>query len=249
MSEAPNRAEWLNRPGFALQITGRCNVACSQCLSPSGQWDRSAEEILDSAGRLAAQGYEWVGLCGGEPTLHPDLEAIVECVRELGLRVCLASNGTNRERLKDLPIDALSVCAWAEGWTEMAALRGDIPVSASISVVRDGGEDALERAVAAARNGFARAVFLPHQPKAAHQADPDRYPDFADLNLLLLAEPWLSEMGLAVVFGCAALRTLGIVDECPEDFRAVDLGGEARECLYFGCPHYPGAEEACPPVG
>lgn len=241
MTAARPLADWEMFPHFALQITGRCNLECPHCDRRSEDRDMPTHEVLQYAERMHELGYSWVSLGGGEPTLHPELNAIVDGLHAQGLKVSMASNGTNPDVLATVPIDGLSVSASLPGWSDAAALRPDLPVGANIIVVRDAGELALETAVEAAKRGFARAVFLPLQQASAQHGAPmdDGYPLVADLNLILLAEPWLEELGLEVAFGCAALRTMGLLDECPREFRTVGLDGRMSSCSFTACPHRP----------
>jgi hypothetical protein len=241
MTRARPLADWETFPHFALQITERCNLECPHCNRWSEGRDMPADEVLRYAERMHEVGYSWVALGGGEPTLHPQLEAIIDGLHGQGLKVSMATNGTNPDVLARAPIDGLSVSASLPGWSGVAGLRPDLAVGANVIVTRDAGEVALETAAEAAKRGFARVVFLPLQQASAHHRAPldDGYPRAADLDLILLAEPWLEELGLQISFGCAALRTMGLLDECPQEFRTVDLEGRMSSCAFAACPHRP----------
>jgi radical SAM protein with 4Fe4S-binding SPASM domain len=79
-----------------LALTYRCNNACAHCYNEverfgMGSLDGSGWlEVLD---RLAAVGVPHVILTGGEPTLLPDLAAIVRHADDLGLVVGMNTNG------------------------------------------------------------------------------------------------------------------------------------------------------------
>jgi MoaA/NifB/PqqE/SkfB family radical SAM enzyme len=76
-----------------LEITRRCNLACQHCYANSGpalpvtdrmqfaDWCRVMEEAR-------AIGCRRVQFIGGEPTVHPDLERLVEHARRVGFRHC-----------------------------------------------------------------------------------------------------------------------------------------------------------------
>ena len=92
----------LQRPlgVLRLSLTARCNLACPYCL-PDGQ---EPSDLLNLSQRLQVVaaavdlGATSLRLTGGEPLLHPGLEALVKAVqplRQRGLReVALTSNGT-----------------------------------------------------------------------------------------------------------------------------------------------------------
>jgi cyclic pyranopterin phosphate synthase len=83
-----------------LSLTARCNLACPYCL-PDGHEPPgllSQQERLAVISAAVALGAHSLRLTGGEPLLHPQLEALIEAVqplRERGLReIALTSNGT-----------------------------------------------------------------------------------------------------------------------------------------------------------
>lgn len=65
-----------------LEITDNCNLTCSMCYADSrpGQKHKSYEEVCRAIDTLvAAEGQpDVLQLSGGEPTLHPDFERILE---------------------------------------------------------------------------------------------------------------------------------------------------------------------------
>ncbi len=79
-----------------LEITGRCQLACSHCYADSGptgghgsmtaaDWAR----VIDDA---AAVGVRRITMIGGEPTLHPELPGLVGQALNAGLTVEIYSN-------------------------------------------------------------------------------------------------------------------------------------------------------------
>lgn len=79
-----------------LEITGRCQLSCTHCYADSGpsgthgtmtaaDWRR----VIDQA---AALGVGTVQFIGGEPTLHPELPALVEYALAAGVGVEVYSN-------------------------------------------------------------------------------------------------------------------------------------------------------------
>lgn len=83
-----------------LEITTACNLACPNCDRACGIAPSKERMSLDDVRRFAAECRElkkhWrrIDILGGEPTLHPDLLAILEECRPLADEVRLTSNGT-----------------------------------------------------------------------------------------------------------------------------------------------------------
>ncbi|NOX72107.1 MAG: radical SAM protein [Alphaproteobacteria bacterium] len=84
----------------ALNLTQRCNLACAHCyldathLKDGGKDELCTTDLKRVLGEIAAVGPEaMVVLTGGEPTLRPDLTALVEHASALGLMVVLGTNG------------------------------------------------------------------------------------------------------------------------------------------------------------
>ena len=72
----------------------RCNLACTYC----NEYDKhsppvSTEEMLRRIDKLGALGTSIITFSGGEPTLHPDLDLLIQRVRETGAIATLITNG------------------------------------------------------------------------------------------------------------------------------------------------------------
>ena len=83
-----------------FEITERCNLSCPTCFagsSPHLTWRMPLEEFTAKLDRLLAQGKgdaDMVQLSGGEPTIHPDIERMVEICFERGVqKVYINTNG------------------------------------------------------------------------------------------------------------------------------------------------------------
>ena len=84
---------------IAWEITRRCNLKCVHCRSSSGLEAKGhpdftlaeAKRVLDD---IASYAKPVVVLSGGEPLLRPDVFEIAQYGTDLGLRMCLATNGT-----------------------------------------------------------------------------------------------------------------------------------------------------------
>lgn len=97
-----NRADVSNAPQIGvLEITDRCDITCPICYAdagPDGEWLIDLASVERAAVHAEAAGLRWITLTGGEPTLHPQLPAIVATLRRRGLRPLLATNGLRLAR-------------------------------------------------------------------------------------------------------------------------------------------------------
>ena len=88
----------------------RCNLSCTYCNEYD---DRSAPvptaDVLRRIDRLADLGTGVVTLSGGEPLLHPDLDAIINHIRKRGAIATLITNGylLTRDRIERLNLAGL----------------------------------------------------------------------------------------------------------------------------------------------
>src|SRR3984893_8992358 len=72
----------------------RCNLSCTYC----NEFDNFSQpvptqEMLKRIDKLAALGTTIITISGGEPLLHPDLDAIIARVRRRGMLAGLITNG------------------------------------------------------------------------------------------------------------------------------------------------------------
>lgn len=81
----------------------RCNLACKYC----NEYDETSPpvptvEMLQRIDRLAALGLSSLTFSGGEPLLHPDLDRLIERVRERRMLAGVITNGflLNQERIQ-----------------------------------------------------------------------------------------------------------------------------------------------------
>jgi radical S-adenosyl methionine domain-containing protein 2 len=91
-------------------VWAKCNLHCSYCYGqfparppwlPASDWCR----IIDM---LAKEGVKRITFSGGEPTLHPELTAMLGHTREIGLAASLITNGA---RLTTAMLDRLDMVA------------------------------------------------------------------------------------------------------------------------------------------
>jgi MoaA/NifB/PqqE/SkfB family radical SAM enzyme len=93
----------------------RCNLDCAYC----NEYDKTSDPVplatmLGRIDRLADLGTTIITLSGGEPTLHPDLDAIIARIRERGAIATLITNGLlltpeRIQRLNRAGIDYLQI--------------------------------------------------------------------------------------------------------------------------------------------
>src|SRR3982751_6678999 len=84
-----------------ISVTDRCNFRCQYCMPAAGlPWLPKAdilsyEEIRDVVRQLAPLGLRRIRLTGGEPTIRPDLAALVAMLRGVGSveDIALSTNG------------------------------------------------------------------------------------------------------------------------------------------------------------
>lgn len=82
-----------------FSITNDCNLDCPKCFTYNRQdakYYKSVEETKQIIGEIVRQsgGVQVINLTGGEPTLHPDLFAIIDACRQEGIdRITMNTNG------------------------------------------------------------------------------------------------------------------------------------------------------------
>jgi heme d1 biosynthesis radical SAM protein NirJ len=85
-------------PVVIWNLIRRCNLACQHCYSISADVDFAGElttpEIFATMDDLRAFDVPVLILSGGEPLLHPDIDAIAARAKALGFYVGLSTNGT-----------------------------------------------------------------------------------------------------------------------------------------------------------
>lgn len=100
----------FNKDKLRLLITDACNLSCSYCHN-EGQFGRStfmpAQSVRELAGWLQTNEVTIGSLIisGGEPSIHPQLLEIVECLRQASRSLSMVTNGI---RLTPTKVDALS---------------------------------------------------------------------------------------------------------------------------------------------
>lgn len=91
----------------AIIFTKGCNMRCYYCHNPSlvlpellnKQPDILLETILHYL-ELRKSWLEGIVVSGGEPTIHNDLPALLQSIKQIGYPIKLDTNGTNPDMLK-----------------------------------------------------------------------------------------------------------------------------------------------------
>ena len=162
----------------------RCNLSCSYCNEYD---DRSApvptQEVLRRVDRLVAISTGIITLSGGEPLLHPDLDAIVNHIRRRGAVATVITNGylLSRDRIRrlnragldhlqisidnvmpdDVSMKSLKVLDQKLRWlAEDAAF--DVTVNAVVGAGISNPDDALTVARRARELGFSATIGIIH---------------------------------------------------------------------------------------
>jgi len=81
-----------------LYVTNRCGLRCRHCYVGSERLDGEDDLTLDRAERIldyfkVTGGHDKLYILGGEPTINPNLPAMVQLARERGYSVTISSNG------------------------------------------------------------------------------------------------------------------------------------------------------------
>lgn len=84
-----------------FELTPRCNLGCRMCyvrltpeqMAPIGR-ERTAAEWLSLAKEAKEEGFTFLLLTGGEPTLREDFIEIYEGLAQMGLSISINTNGT-----------------------------------------------------------------------------------------------------------------------------------------------------------
>ncbi|MBR56877.1 MAG: hypothetical protein CMH54_02340 [Myxococcales bacterium] len=139
---ASNRRRFLSR--YVRVFTGTaCNQRCVSCPFPADV-DRSFRSKAEiQAGLLSAKekGATGVILSGGEPTIHPEMPALIQEARTMGLAVSLATNGVFLAERNVLE----SLYQAGVGRIQVHLFSGDAALHQSLA----GGQSNLEASLAA----------------------------------------------------------------------------------------------------
>ncbi len=145
-----------------LEITDRCNMACAHCFKRAESHDLDTGLAVRVLGQLAGLGVRTATFGGGEPTLHPELPALLAAAIGHGMQVGLVSNGKRFARvwewLRDLPSGALAAVSFsldgpdAESHDAIRSPGAFDAVCEAISLCQEGGVATTTKTVVQRRN-------------------------------------------------------------------------------------------------
>ncbi len=103
-----------------ISVTDRCNFRCVYCMEPDVKYlPKQSMLSIDEYVRLAALSFELgvtkLRITGGEPTLYPELDSLIDRVGEIGfVDIALTTNGTlltkeRCERWKASGLDRITI--------------------------------------------------------------------------------------------------------------------------------------------
>ncbi|UGQ14345.1 radical SAM protein [Yinghuangia sp. ASG 101] len=130
-SAAPHAATAAKEPFLFLYITHKCSLRCEHCY----MGDRLDNEIRMSPGKVeeilsglrVAYGQYKVYLLGGEPTTHPELDAILDVCKAQGYKTVITSNGLIPSRVWPVLDDRLDSFSFSMDGAQQAtheSMRG-----------------------------------------------------------------------------------------------------------------------------
>ncbi len=103
---------WNNTtsPNAMLEITDACNINCRVCYKEKGELYKSLSQVEEELTvAMQTRKLHTITISGGEPTLHPDLNAIIRMCKSYNLHVFLLTNGVliNSDYLAQLKASGL----------------------------------------------------------------------------------------------------------------------------------------------
>jgi len=117
-----------------IELTSKCNQKCLHCFMGT---DLNAYRHLDTKDIcnyidiLYSQGISQLILTGGEPTLHPDFEAILDHATQYDMSISLLTNGTTEQLIRVLPKlrtygvrSKISILGWEATHDKMVGAKG-----------------------------------------------------------------------------------------------------------------------------
>lgn len=95
-----------------LFLTYQCNLNCSYCFAAELAAEFPGEISRDAVSRISewieTYGISSIGLLGGEPTMHSDIDGILESLRKAGVMISLFTNALFPRRLADTIVKTVS---------------------------------------------------------------------------------------------------------------------------------------------
>ena len=225
----------------SVEITQRCNLRCPYCDQPKSDRDMPVAQFARLLDELVEEGIEAVALGGGEPTLHPDLPALLEAARRRGLRAGLTTNAREPGLVMALAdaglLESFGVSAGKGEWTTLVSHPRAV---VNLLLLRDGLDELMKWASGALRRGARRLLLLGYKGDRA-----EFVPSVAELaeafSLLTLLG---RRAGAVVAADDYTRRRLGLIGACGEGFLRVNLDGTRDTCCFPACEY-----QTCPQRG
>jgi hypothetical protein len=175
-----------------------------------------------------------VALGGGEPTLHPELPALLEAIQRRGLRAGLTTNGRDAAQVQSLAdaglLERFGVSAGKGDWL---ALVPHPRAVVNLLLLRGQLSQVMDWAVAAVREQARCLLLLGYKGDrvdlvpATHEMS-DAFGILAGMGCGL---------GVAVAADDYTRRRLGLIDRCGEGFLRVNLDGSREDCCFAACEY------------
>lgn len=117
-----------------IELTSVCNQRCIHCFMGddlNAYKHLELEKICEFIDILYSQGISQLILTGGEPTLHPDFELILDYVSKYDMSISLLTNGITEQLVKAMPKlraygikSKISILGWENTHDVMVGVNG-----------------------------------------------------------------------------------------------------------------------------
>ncbi len=175
-----------------LRNNGHCQMACAYCFVDRSAGDLPLPTLIAELDRLAARHVDHVVFSGGEPTLHPELAALITHARGLGYRTIEIQ--TNGVRCEDRAYAATLVAA---GLTKATVSLHSMDPALSDEITR------MPKAFARTIAGLHHLQALGVQTQLAHVITRQNYRDLPAFTAAILDEFAGGARNLSICFAIA----------------------------------------------
>lgn len=169
-------------PSVNFHLLASCNMSCKHCFVANLSGERLPDgEAAEVVRMLARAGFEKINFAGGEPMLHPNLDALIRTAKESGMTTSIVTNGTRITapwldgivgHLDWIALSVDSACPETHGRSGRAAAGGPLSaeeyLEACSAVRRRGIRLKINTVVTACNSGETMAGFI-------SKARPDRW--------------------------------------------------------------------------
>ncbi len=216
----------------SVEITEQCNNRCSYCDQPKSDHFMPAAEFVGLVDELAADGIRAVALGGGEPTLHPALTAMLEVLRERGLRAGLTTNASNPLLILQLAneglLEGFGVSAGKGEWLRLLSHPRAI---VNLLLLKNSLDELIRQAVNAMRSGAKQLLLLGYKGTRL-----EFRPSTAELSEAYTMLNMVGrKLGVTIAVDDYTRRRLGLTTSCGEGFLRVRIDGTHEPCCFENC--------------